>query len=313
MYNARTVGGYCIALGLLTLLSVACSAESRLQVGGPTPYVRCLAGPEPEARTLRVGAVSVAVEGRIVSVQGLPARPRLAAFSGPGFGRAPAAASVAALGKAADLILMLGGLGESPDDARATLVALDKLERPVLFLAGGRDRWAILEEALPSAARIIDVTRARELRIGRHTLLPVAGADSGRYSVDDHGCGFAASDLAELAEDLGSGGARGTSRWLVAWHAPAAAPGHAGVTRTETGVDTGSWNLSRFAVQVGVKGGIYAWPANQSGRSALRQEPSIELVVPRLWGPRQERSDGSLAPLGFALLELGDGTLTAVR
>ncbi len=302
---------------LCALVLLGCSAERRLRAVGPTPYVRCLAGPEPADRTLSVGAAKVVVHGRRVDVSGLPAHPKLAAFSGPGFGPPPSAAALAELSHAgADALLMLGGLGDAEAEAVATAAALAKLDRPIFFLAGGRDRWSVMKAGLSSADRIIDVTSAHELRIGSHTLVLVPGADAGRYAVDDSACGFGASDLHELASALGPGPGRDSPRaprWLASWHAPAAAAGQVGVTRTPGGVDIGSWTLSRFATQLGVTDGLYAWPSTESKAAPGLPGERRQQLVPRLWGPRSERSDGSFAPLGFALFTLGDTALERVR
>ena len=285
-------------------LCASCSTEARLRVGGATPYVRCMAGPEPAERTLRLGGAQVRVHGRQVELTGVPADPTLVAFSGPGFGGPPPAAALAELARAkADAVFMLGGLGESEPEARATAIALAKIDRPVFFLAGGRDRWSVLRAALGSSERIVDVTPATELRLGSHTLVFVPGAEAGRYAIDDTACGFGAPDLRALAAALGP--PKG-SRWLVSWHAPAAARGQKGVTRTATGVDIGSWTLSRFASQIGAPNGFYGWPVSSDSDSVSGPGGAAQRVVPRLWGPRIERDDGSLAPLGFARFTLSD-------
>jgi hypothetical protein len=228
---------------------------------------------------------------------------RLAVFSGPGFGRPLLAATRQTLAASgAQVAIMLGGLGGSTGEVGGTLRTLAGLQQPVVFVAGGRDRWPLLEEAfsrLPDDARIIDATSLHEIRIGHNTFVPVAGAESGRYALDSSACGFGERDLAALAQQLGPL-APAEVRWLLSWQA-AAAGTSVGVTRTDRGADTGSFALRHFMNQAGVRGGLHAWPAVQAARpQASPQGILLQLVVPRLWGPRLERDDGSRPTLGFA-------------
>lgn len=311
--------GLVVMLPPWALTASGCSTESRLRVEGKTPFVRCLAGPVPDGeRTLRAGRSSLIAKGRTLTATGLAHPLQIAAFSAPGFGPPLTKAQLADLDRSsAQLVLMLGGLGETDSEARATLTALASLERPVLFVAGGRDRWPVLElladPDAPWSKRIMDATPMHELRIGKHTFMVVAGAESGRYAVDDESCGYTAADLAERQKEAAAEARTPGPRWLLSWHAPAAAPGQRGITRSESGLDTGAWNLSRFATQLGVLGGVYAWPSTQAGRSVQSAAQPTQLLVPRLFGPRQERDDGSLAPLGFALITLGETTLEPSR
>src|SRR5262245_50283377 len=147
---------------VITLCGVGCSAESRLRKEGKTPYVRCVAGPEPDERTLRAGAWSFEIKRRVLQVQG-PSRPlRVAALTAAGFGAVPDASALARVRAAeADLLVLLGGIGDGPGTAKATLQALSSLSMPSLIVLGGRDTWAAREKALeelPEGHRIIDGT-----------------------------------------------------------------------------------------------------------------------------------------------------------
>jgi hypothetical protein len=306
---------------LLLLLALligcrACSRTSGLAVGGAHPYVRCLAGDPPIAGDHKVGRLTLRVEKRELKIDGLPSAIRIAAFSGPASGAAPSVAAVAAVQAAnPDLVLLLGDVGDDPATAATTLTALAKLPVPVLVLAGGRDTPARIAEGMshaPAGGVIVDVTALRSIRLGHETLVPVAGARDGVYALAANACGYAESDLAEVAASQAAGDR--ARRWLLAWEAPASA-GRFGVARTEAGADLGSVPLATLGKRVGAAGGIFAWPHVQALRASAsggehRPSPGVpsadlQVVVPRLSGAAIERSDGSRVAPGFALLELG--------
>jgi hypothetical protein len=204
-----------------------------------------------------------------------------------------------------DVLLLLGGLGEGVSLASATLKAFASLSIPTLIVLGGRDTWSAHEKALaelPADARIIDATVLRAIRIGNHTLVPVPGAEKGRYALQATACGFDQPDLDEAAKELGPVAAS-ESRWLLTWEAPAQiGPAHG--PRTPSGGMLGSPLLTRFASQVGAKGALYAWPADEV-ESEVTAGPLGVARAPRLYGPRVETSSGSRLPNDLRVIEVG--------
>jgi hypothetical protein len=292
---------------------------------GPTPYVRCMALEPPSPRKVEVGPARLTLEGRELTIAGLPSPLRIAALSEPGLGGAPSAAAVAALKAAAPhLVVVLGGLGETQQAAGATAVALAEIGVPVLVVAGGRDRPERLSRALASVEqgreRIIDATALRAIHIGDDTLVPVAGASEGRYASGPEACGHALDDLKQVASELG--GKTERRRWLLSWHAPGGA-GAEGVARTETGLDLGSVDVAELGRRLGAPGGLFAWPTVQVGRATVSNgarrvgrdvpAPDLRLVVPGMGGVAIERDDTSRLPPGFALLQLDEQGLRLVR
>jgi hypothetical protein len=308
-----------IHAGLVALLALAgcrgCGAGA-LEVAGPTPYVRCLAAAPPEGVHV-VGSLRLAFDERTLRITGTPEEVRIVAFSGPGFASAPDATVLQRLaGARADLALLLGGLGDDAAIARATVKALATLAMPTLLLAGGRDTRERIEGALAvqsaTSRKVIDATALDAVRLGRDVLVPIAGASDGRYALDARSCGHRLDDLKERASALGPLPA-GERRWLVAWEAPGEG-GPLSIARTHTGIDTGSADLAELARRIGAGGGVFAWPevqvARPSAGDGARSVPfglgarDLRVVVPRLTGPAQERSDGTRILPGFAVLRL---------
>jgi hypothetical protein len=242
-----------------------------------------------------------------------PARAlRIAALSSAGIGGAPSSVSLAQLREAAaDLVVLLGGVGEGVEAASATFKALASLSTPSLVVLGGRDTWSAHEKAfgeLPRDARIIDGTVLREIRIGSNTFVPLAGAEKGRYALQAAACGFDQPDLDLAAEELGAVRPR-ESRWLLSWQAPTRV-GPALGPRSEFGAALGSALVSRFAEKVGAKGSLYAWPADESG--PIRAGPLGAATVPRLFGPRRETASGAREAHAVLLLEVSSDTVRVV-
>lgn len=314
-----------LALGGCERFASGCQwlGEGKLEVGGATPYVRCLAGAPPESRTLAFGRLKLALAGRELHVTGLPHVIRMAAFSGPSFGPPPDASVIRALAQAKpDLAVMLGGLGDDDATAKATAKALGGLPAPTLLVAGGRDtleRIGTALRVLPVAARkVVDVTALHAIRLGRDTFIPVAGASSGHYALEDRACGFGLDDLKRRASALGAA-STGERRWLLAWEAPGLG-GALSIARSDTGSDAGSADLAELARRVGAPGGLFAWPEVQVGRARAGDgtrvvpvgvpAPDLRIVVPRLTGAATERADGSRVMAGFALVRLEPGGLS---
>jgi hypothetical protein len=310
------VGGFLALLCAVLCGCRGCLGDSALSVKGEHPYVRCLAAKAPSSGSHEIGKARLRFEERELRIAGLSYPIRIAAFSGPGPGAPLGADGVAALkAQKPDLVFLLGDVGDDTATARATFAALGQLGVPVLVVAGGRDtRARIAEAAAGPERRIIDVTTVRAVRLARDTFVPVAGAPDGRYALNADACGYAKTDLQQLARELGE--APDSRHWLLAWHAPA---GHAraAVARTEEGLDLGSASLAELASHIAAPGGLFAWPHVQAMRplDAVTGAPlafgvpsaNLALVVPRVSGSALERSDGSSVAPGFALLRL-DGS-----
>lgn len=300
---------------LLAACGSTCLGSGGLEVGGATPYVRCLAAEPPALETRSFGSLTLEAKGRRLVVGGLGATIRVAAFSGPALGPPPDDSQIARVGAAKpDLALLLGGAGDDVPTVEATLRALGGLPCPTLLVAGGRDDRARIASAIdkfPSdRRRVFDVSAYEAVDLGREILVPVAGSFDGRYALGPSACGHGLDDLKRLASALGPSGGDAGRRWLVAWEAPGGG-GPLAVARTDTGIDTGAADLAELSERVGAPGGLFAWPAVQALRpraaDGTRSVPfgtasdDLRVVLPRLTGPALERSDGSLVPAGFAI------------
>jgi hypothetical protein len=260
-------------------------------------FVRCAQASAPTERTVSVGKLALRVEERVLTIDA-PGPLTISAFSGP-VARFAGEEREALAG--AELAIMLGGLGESEEVALHNVRSLAAVGTPLLFIAGGNDRLAVVEAAfaaLDDAARdrLWNATALRELRIGADRFVIVPGAALGRYAVDDQACGFTLGDLEEIQET--ARGRTAPRTWLLSWHAAA---GY-GVSDGFTHVDVGSPDLRGLALSVAAKGGIFAYPEEQAGRPVL--EP-FALVVPRLGALGSLANDGSRRPSGCARLRLG--------
>ncbi len=310
--------------GILLLAALLCGCgrcgddlPAQLRVGGRTPYMRCLAAAAPQPRQWRVGAVSIRVQGRALTIDGLQSPTRIAAFSGPAFSQNDLGPALERLVEVKpQLALMVGGVGDIRETAVRTLGRFGQMRFPTLVLAGGRDSWANIREAmdrLPQRARdrIIDITALYAVSIGSDTFVPVAGAAHGKYALSDEACGYGEEDLDRIERVIGRSD-KG-SRWLVSWQLPGGGGLHA-VGRTSSGLDVGDKALAGFAERVGARGGVFAWPRVQVMRARARggdarlpfgvASEDTQIVVPRLVGPAMERDDGSRVTPGFALLHL---------
>ncbi len=284
----------------LTLL-VGCGScqkgpPAELRVGGETPYVRCLAADPPEERRWSVGALSLSVQGRVLTIDGARRPLTVVAFAGPGPGEIPASAVASVREAEPGLVLVAGDIGDSEGVAEANLAALAGLGVPVLAVAGGRDDatvWQKAFESLPEPARdrVIDVTPLRRVVLGDDELVPVAGAPGGRYGRTDDACGFGEDDLEAVADALEGQGAR---RWLFAWAGPSGA-GLVGLA----GADAGDRWLGGLAEGAGLGGGVVAWP-----RAAAGGEGPYRVVLP-LSGPVVETGEGRRLAPAPTVLEVG--------
>jgi hypothetical protein len=277
------------------LLGCRCSRPTE-QVDG-LAFVRCAQLDPPASGSTRVGGLELSVHDRTLQVTSASSL-RIAAFRGP-VGAAFENEDLAILRDARpELVLYLGGLGDSESVALANLESMAALERPVLFIAGGSDNAMLVEAAfaaLPVQARsrVLHASGLRELRIGRDRFLIVPGAAFGRYAVDEQACGFGTGDLSDVQAAAQASPSERT--WLLSWQAPAGQ----GVSESGAG-ELGSPDLKALASAVGARGGLFAYPETHAGE--LAAGGAMALVVPRLGRVGISRDDGSR--LGRAVVSL---------
>jgi hypothetical protein len=285
------VGRLKLAIGIVCSLA-GCNlwTERKLREDGPTPFTRCAAAAAPRARTGTIAGVSIDLKDRWLQLSKSAPALRLSVFGAAGLGEPPAASDLAKLrATTPDVLLLLGGLGESAAVANATVKALAGLGRLVLVIAGGRDAYRVVHEALAAAgedAWVVDATALRSISIGKDVLIPWGGSEQGRYALDETHCGFGARDVHEAAAALGPAGPE-ERRWLASWQAlPAAGERRAIREAGELGSE-----LVRLHELLGVRGSLGAWPAGPA--PSAQPGPLTDWVVGRAWGPSDERSDGS--------------------
>jgi hypothetical protein len=310
----------CTSLFLVTLLGcVSCSRDvpSQIQVNGPTPYSRCLAGDPPKSEKRKVANATLTTKERALVIEGLTYPIRIAAFSGPAFVRSSIDLALKDIQrKKPDLAFVLGGIGDDELTAIHTLTSLSRFSFPSLVLAGGRDSWPNLRKAFSSLDKaaqdkVVNLTPMRSIRVGRDIFIPVAGAADGRYALDEKSCGFEKRDLDQIADELGS--SESERRWLLSWEIPAVANRYS-VGHTGSGVEVGNSDLGTFAKRIHARGGLFAWPYVQVMRPYSSKTGNLiqfgvaaldlHVVVPRLVGPAMERDDGSYLNAGFAFVQL---------
>ena len=283
-------------LALTLLLGCRCGAP-RAEVAGQE-FVRCAQLDPPKSARWRAGDLTLEVSGRTLDIDARE-HLRIAAFTGPLAGSL-AASHVAQLRDAnAQLLLYLGGLGDTAASARQSLMLLAGLQVPTLFIAGGDDRAAIVEDAfsgLDDTARalVVHASGLRSLRVGSQQFVIVAGAPLGRYALDAEACGFVEEDLAEVRAAATQSGV--TRPWLLSWHAPDGVG-----ARAFDQSELGSPELGRLARALGSAGGVFAQPEGRAGLSASGQGAWI---VRRLGATGSLRVDGSLLAPGYTLLTL---------
>jgi hypothetical protein len=281
-----------------------CPADRALTVGGPTPFVRCLAADPPPARTVRVGSAVLEVRNRELSITGLGPVVRVAAFSGPAFFAAPGPREFSALRAASPhLLLLLGDLGDQPATAQATLARLSDLRLPTLVLAGGRDTWRSVGDALrrldATRSWLLDITALDAVHVGGATLIPVAGAREGHYARSDQSCGYAREDVARIAAAVAAMGS--APRIVVGWEAP----------------EFGGRSAPDVVSELGATAGLFAWPVGPpwelSEPGDVGPDAASISSVPRLGGAAGERVDGARVAGGYGLFQLEAGRLTALE
>lgn len=304
-------------LTLLLLLCVSCSScpGGGLDVEGRYGYRRCAFDDEPKERTWSVGKLRLSSKGRTLRVEGIKSFARLAAFSGPAPGRLGPLADKALRARKLDLALILGGVGDDDTVASETLEVMGSLPHATFVVPGGRDsfeRLTALHALLPQEAqdKVVLLSAYRSVQVLGHEFVVIAGAEEGRYAVDNTVCGFSLTDLQAMARDLGPQ-KPDKLRSLWAWTAPGRG-GAYGVGRTSQGIDVGSAIVAEFSQRTGAQGGLYAWPSVRAGLPAVssgkqrlmvgQEVKDLRMVVPRLGTLPLLRSDGSRLPSGFAVL-----------
>ena len=301
---SRVVPSLLCAAALTGCGSCQRGPASDLRVEGPTPYVRCLADEPPDDRSFRMGAFAAEVTDGVLRLRA-QGPVRLAVFSGP----APSTASIdeaLALLPEVELLVVLGGLGDSEAQAAATLAALAATDTAVLFIAGGRDDAVVLAtvfEDLESEAteRVLNATALERIVIGGDALVPIGGAPGGRYARTDTACGYGEEDLRLRAEALGAAG-EGERRWLLSWAAPT------GLGPGIEGAEVGDDGLASFAETVGAAGGLHAWPRELAGLGVEGGHGPQRVVSP-IAGPASERADGTRVLPRPLILRLDEGGL----
>ncbi len=300
-------------MAVLSVLGSGCSCSKLSGEVGDVEFKRCAQVSPPDARSVRAGEVELRIEGSRLEVRGKGDTLRLAAFTGP-VGAALTRHEIAALAAAKpQLVVMLGGLGETTQMATASLAALSTLDAPTLFLPGGADRLDVLEQAFdelskPERDRIIQGSGLRELVIGDDHFALVAGAPLGRYAIDDGACGFETGDLEEVAEALEAAAEKKQRLWLLSWGAPSGWGVSPGYGHTEVGSD----ELAELVEDLGARGGLFAFPESAAGLPVHDASPNggLRLVVPRLGRTGATRLEGGRVASSFALLSVGPKGLT---
>jgi hypothetical protein len=271
-------------------------------------FTRCAQAKEPSERSFTNPALSAELHGRVLTIKP-KGELRIAAFTGP-VGDPLSRTDMAFLAMAApQLVLYLGGLGDTLEAANANLAALATLATPVLFIPGGADRLPIVEAAFDElkddvAQRLIDGSGLRELAIGADRFAIVPGAARGRYAIDDDACGFSEADLDDVKDVFAKAGSGRV--WLLSWAAPAGF----GVSRGAAGLEAGSSELKSLADAIGARGGLFAYPEVQSGQtSGGPRRDSLALVVRRLGRTGAVHGDGAHVPRGLSVLSLSEAGL----
>jgi hypothetical protein len=276
------------------------SVPSELRVEGPVPYVRCLAFDPPDEPSFRVGSHEIAIEERVIRVEGFR-EVELAVFSGPAGGELDRSALEQASG--ADVAIVLGGFGRTRASTSAFFEALSARSMLTLLVAGGDDDADVYRAALDELEgerAIIDASAFDRVDFGFGSVVFVAGAPNGRYARSESSCGYGEHDLDALAERLGRAE---SPRWIASWAAPAGAAG------SSEGADAGDPTLRAFMTRIAARGGLFAWPELAAGEPVGAPD-RLEWVVPSVSSTFLERADGSRVPPSVARATLSAGGLS---
>ncbi|HEY6880028.1 MAG TPA: hypothetical protein VI299_18515 [Polyangiales bacterium] len=242
-------GALCAGLG--------CNRVPKGEADGQS-FLRCAQTPPPAARTFQAGALTLTVRDRELAIAA--ASPvRVAAFTGP-VGRGFGAEDLRQLA-GEQLALWIGGIGDTEALARENVARVAALRVPTVFIAGGADRWPIVQAAfqgLADDATVVQGSGLRRLTLGAQRFVVAAGAALGRYALDDQSCGLTPEDVAAIRDEAKPD----SHSYLLSWHAPARS------------LREGSAALDPLAGA----GGLFAFP---------------EQGVPRLGAPGIQRLDGA--------------------
>jgi len=285
------------------------SVPSELRVSGPSGFVRCLALEPPRAREWRVGALSFALADRVLTLNGAGATQRVAVLTGPAPTNDDGARVLRAVkARRAQLVLVLGGLGDDRAHATRTAQALAATGIVTLFVAGGRDEPEVVSAALAALDedardRVLEVTALERIVIGGNELVPIGGAPAGRYARSAGACGYTASDLDARAAALGAASAQ-TRRVLLSWAAASPAPG---IERAEAG----DAELARFAVRIGAEDALAGWPRELAGRPL--PGAGLRRIAPSAGGVAALGPEGGRVPPGASFFSLAASGLAELH
>lgn len=232
--------------GALLLSACWCEEDAAVTAEG---FIRCHLADPPDEREWVHGDLSVRIEGRTLTVEGLPETFRIAVATGPASEVAPEA----------ELIVYLGDLVEAPAPAAGL----------TLLVAGGTDEWDAWT-GRPTSDGVVDATVLRLVRVGPIELVPVPGAPSGRYARTAGSCGVDDASPWDLDAP-----APGVHRILLTWAAPRAS----GLL----GIEAGSALVATIEARVRAEEVIFAWP-RLDPRSV---RPASGLWVTRADGSRE--------------------------
>jgi hypothetical protein len=247
-------------------------------------FSTCSRAEPPAERRGTSGSVLFNLVKRTLTLKPGAAGMRLALFSGSGLLPPEPTVLEYLRDTHADVFVVLGGLGRSNAQATQTARALQSLQRLVLVVKGGADRFE-----LETSPLLLDVSALRTIRIGQDSLVPWPGADQGRYATDRGCCGFGEADLEAALKELGSREPV-ERRWLLSWQAPEPASA-----------------LSSFVARAGIQGAFSAWPPQTELESeGLRR-------VPRAWGPLPEGPEGQPLPPAALVLYVDRAGLRVER
>ena len=263
---------------------------SELVVEGRYGFLRCASLELDRDEPWEELGFSLQVQERLLSLQTDKNNLQVVVLAGPGPGPATLESLTEHLNeRPADLVVLLGGLGDSESIASSTLAALSALPSLSILMGGGRDDGEVWMEALDtlgsdSLERVIDARGLRGLRFGESVLALWSGGPEGRYARTRLSCGFHADELAAFQEALSDYQAAG----FISWTAPA------GVGFGLGGVDVGSQAVQGTWQELGAPTGVFAWPRVLEP-TPVEGEAQRAHFVQRLDGIPMLREDGTPA------------------
>ena len=293
-----------LLLSVSALACHPCDPVGDLRVGGDSPYVRCAELPPPAAGSRSVGGVSFQVDGR--ELRFAPSPQHVAFLRGPAPHASDLAVGLTALvGQGADVLFVLGGVGDDEAAAERTLRALAATERPCFVLGGGRDEAATLSQAFEAlgddAKGVVDARGLRVVHMGTTSLMLLSGAPEGRYARTDDACGFGSDDLDALGDSVPDTG----PRYLISWASPAS-----DLALGFDGVQAGEPSLSEFIAGAHLLGSVSAWPAFRAGAVMSGQGGQLSALAGALGAPHARSADGAVLPDHPLMLQLGSAGLS---